>query len=63
MNSAVGSGGGTVVQNFHPTRGAVMTQDIVNRSIRWASARQRPVRRGGHALAARDMAQMRRPKL
>ena len=64
MNSAVGSGGGTVVQNFHlDARGAVMTQDIVNQINSMGQRAAEAGARGGHALAARDMAQMRRPKL
>ena len=64
MNSAVGSGGGTVVQHFHlDARGAVMTQDIVNQINSMGQRAAEAGARGGHALASRDIAQMRRPKL
>lgn len=65
MNSAVGSGGGsTVVQNFHlDARGAVMTQDIVNQINSMGQQAAVAGAKGGHALALRDIAQMRRPKL
>lgn len=63
MNAAIG-GGGTVVQNFHlDARGAVMTQDIVNQINSMGQRAAEAGARGGHALAARDIAQMRRPKL
>lgn len=64
MNAAIGGGGSTVVQNFHlDARGAVMTQDIVNQINSMGQRAAEAGARGGHALAARDMAQMRRPKL
>ena len=64
MNAAIGGGGSTVVQHFHlDARGAVMTQDIVNQINSMGQRAAEAGARGGHALAARDMAQMRRPKL
>jgi hypothetical protein len=64
MNGAVGGGGGSVVQHFHlDARGAVMTQDLVNQINSMGQRAAEAGARGGHALAARDMAQMRRPKL
>jgi len=64
MNAAIGGGGSTVVQNFHlDARGAVMTQDIVNQINSMGQRAAEAGARGGHALAARDIAQMRRPKL
>jgi len=64
MNAAIGGGGSTVVQNFHlDARGAVMTQDLVNQINSMGQRAAEAGARGGHALAARDIAQMRRPKL
>lgn len=64
MNAPVGGSGGTVVQHFHlDARGAVMTQDIVNQINSMGQRAAEAGARGGHALAARDIAQMRRPKL
>lgn len=64
MNGAVGGGGGSVVQHFNlDARGAVMTQDLVNQINSMGQRAAEAGARGGHALAARDMAQMRRPKL
>lgn len=64
MNAPVGGGGGTVVQHFHlDARGAVMTQDIVNQINSMGQRAAEAGARGGHALASRDIAQMRRPKL
>lgn len=65
MNAAVGgAGGGTVVQHFHlDARGAVMTQDIVNQINAMGQQAAEAGARGGHALASRDIANMRRPKL
>lgn len=64
MNAAIGGGGSTVVQNFHlDARGAVMTQDIVNQINSMGQQAAVAGARGGHALATRDIAQMRRPKL
>jgi len=64
MNAAIGGGGSTVVQNFHlDARGAVMTQDIVNQINSMGQQAAEAGARGGHALASRDIANMRRPKL
>ena len=64
MNAAIGGGGSTVVQNFHlDARGAVMTQDLVNQINSMGQRAAEAGARGGHALATRDIAQMRRPKL
>ncbi len=64
MNAAVAGGGATVVQHFHlDARGAVMTQDIVNQINSMGQRAAEAGARGGHALAQRDLAQMRRPKL
>lgn len=64
MNGAVGGSGATVVQHFNlDARGAVMTQDLVNQINSMGQRAAEAGARGGHALAARDMAQMRRPKL
>lgn len=64
MNGAVGGGGGSVVQHFHlDARGAVLTQDLVNQINSMGQRAAEAGARGGHALATRDIAQMRRPKL
>lgn len=64
MNAAIGGGGSTVVQHFHlDARGAVLTQDLVNQINAMGQRAAEAGARGGHALAARDIAQMRRPKL
>lgn len=63
-NMSVAGGGGTVVQRFHlDARGAVMTQDIVNQINAMGQQAAEAGARGGHALASRDIANMRRPKL
>lgn len=63
-NMSVAGGGGTVVQHFHlDARGAVMTQDIVNQINAMGQQAAIAGAKGGHALAQRDMANMRRPKL
>jgi hypothetical protein len=59
-----GGTGGAVVQHFHlDARGAVMTQDIVNQINAMGQQAAIAGAKGGHALAQRDMANMRRPKL
>lgn len=64
MNGAVAGGGGSVVQHFNlDARGAVLTQDLVNQINSMGQRAAEAGARGGHALAARDIAQMRRPKL
>lgn len=63
MNLA-GNAGGAVIQHFHlDARGAVMTQDLVNQINAMGQQAALAGAKGGHALAARDMANMRRPKL
>ncbi|MBP8311056.1 MAG: hypothetical protein KAY46_27515, partial [Burkholderiaceae bacterium] len=63
-NMGVGGGGGSVVQHFNlDARGAVLTQDLVNQINSMGQRAAEAGARGGHALAARDIAQMRRPKL
>ena len=63
-NMGVGGGGGSVVQHFNlDARGAVLTQDLVNQINSMGQRAAEAGARGGHALATRDIAQMRRPKL
>ncbi len=63
-NMGVAGTGASVVQHFHlDARGAVLTQDLVNQINSMGQRAAEAGARGGHALAARDIAQMRRPKL
>ena len=63
-NMGVAGTGGSVVQHFHlDARGAVLTQDLVNQINSMGQRAAEAGARGGHALATRDIAQMRRPKL
>ena len=63
-NMGVAGAGASVVQHFNlDARGAVLTQDLVNQINSMGQRAAEAGARGGHALAARDIAQMRRPKL
>ncbi len=63
-NMGVAGTGASVVQHFHlDARGAVLTQDLVNQINSMGQRAAEAGARGGHALATRDIAQMRRPKL